>query len=157
MRYDRPALLRRRLVGKLDLEEVLQLGEQDVLDRGQLVAAPGPLIDQAGTVADQHPQRVGIPGWTLEEAALEAEALPFEQQTCDQPGVQRVGLGLLADHQVATAVQREVLEPVNAIAVSLQPGGDGAPVPSAGGLHPDPDLVGSEAQLAEPTGQAAEA
>src|SRR6202011_5126834 len=121
------------------------------------VSAPGSLLDQTSSVADQHPHRVGVPRRALQEAAPEAESFSFEQQARDQTSVQRIGLGLLADHQVTTIVEGEVLEPVDAVAMTLYPGSDGAPVPATGRLHPDPGLIRGEAELAEPSGQPAEA
>ena len=75
--------------GDAGLEEVLELGEEHVGDRRELVTAPYPLLDQVRPAADQHSERVGIPRRALEEATLEAEPLPLEEQTRNQAGVVR--------------------------------------------------------------------
>ncbi len=61
----------------------------------------------------------------MKEGSGLTKPLALVEQTRDQPGVQSVGLGLLAQDQLAALVHRPVLQPIDLVAVGLQPGHHG--------------------------------
>lgn len=132
------------------LEEVLELGEQDVLDLGQLESIPRSLRDQPSSIPDQQPKTVSRARRPSEEAFGLAMAIALVEKTGNQAGVKCVGLGLFSNGKSPAFMKCPVLEPAHAVAMSFKECDQGFRAPAAGGLAADSKLIRPSFKRLEP-------
>jgi len=139
-----------RWTGDAALEELLEFGKQGVFDIGELQPQAGALLDEPDPAANQQPKPVSAARPCLQKAAILSMELALIKKTRNEASIQGVGLGLLADGQSATFVEGPGLQPLDLIAVPLQPGDHRLGAPQTRRFAADSNLARRVTERLEP-------